>query len=89
MHHEQILLSEKIFYLCINFKHVIIMIHTVPNPKMTTQEVKSFRENFAKCVSKDFTPDKMSEIKKRVVRIKSNYNKIIQNSGGKNPILGH
>lgn len=27
------------------------MIHTVPNPKMTSHEVESFCENLRKCVS--------------------------------------
>lgn len=64
------------------------MIHTVPNPKMTSEEVKLFRENFARCVSKNITPAQMPEIKERQARIKRVYNNIICNNGGRNPILG-
>lgn len=65
------------------------MIHTVPNPKMTKEEVASFRENFIKCVSKDITPKQKSEVKSKRTKMKSVYNKIIRNNGGKNPILGY
>lgn len=65
------------------------MIHTVSNPKMTPEEVKSFKDNFARCVSKDITPSKKVEVKERVARMKSVYGKIIRNNGGKNPILGY
>ena len=64
------------------------MIHTVPNPKMTAEEVKSFKENFVRCVSKDITPRQRAEIKSRVARMKNAYSRIIRNNGGKNPILG-
>lgn len=65
------------------------MIHTVSNPKMTSEEIKSFRENFARCVSKDMTPKEMSAVKSRQERMKNTYNKILSNNGGKNPILGY
>ncbi len=55
---------------------------------MTSEEVKLFRENFARCVSKNITPAQMSEIKERQARIKRVYNNIICNNGGRNPILG-
>ncbi len=65
------------------------MIHAVPNPKMTPDEVRAFRENFARCVSKDISPEQMSKVKCRRARIKIVYDRIIRNNGGKNPILGN
>lgn len=72
----------------LNIKHKN-MIHTVSNPQMTLEEIRSFRENFARCVSKDITPSKKAEVKERMARMKSVYSKIIRNNGGKNPILGY
>ena len=65
------------------------MIHTVPNPKMTSEDVREFRENFARCVSKDIPAEVMSKVKERKKRIDSVYNTIIRNNGGRNPILGY
>lgn len=65
------------------------MIHAVPNPKMTLDEIKAFRKNFARCVSKDISPEQMSEVKRRRARIKVVYARIMHNNGGKNPILGN
>lgn len=65
------------------------MIHTVPNPKMTSEDVKLFRERFARCVSKDITPEQKSAVKERQARIKRVYSNIICNNGGKNPIFGY
>lgn len=47
---RKVLIIEKI----IN-KQIEVMIHTVPNPKMTTREVDKFREDFRKCVSGKFS----------------------------------
>lgn len=65
------------------------MIHTVSNPKMTANDVKLFRKNFERCVSKDMTPFQLSEIKRRQHRMKNVYERILRNNGGKNPILGY
>lgn len=65
------------------------MIQSVPNPKMTADEVKSFRENLAKSVSRDIMPEELSKVRSRQRRMKENYKKIISNNGGKNPILGY
>lgn len=65
------------------------MIHTVSKPQMTPEEVRSFRENFVRCVSKDISPKEMSMVKNRQKRMKDTYDRIISNNGGKNPILGY
>ena len=59
------------------------MIHTVPNPTMTPEEIK----NFARCVSKNITPEQKAEVRQRLARMKGVYDNIIRNSGGKNAIL--
>lgn len=63
------------------------MIHTVPNPTMTPEEIKAFRENFARCVSKNITPEQKAAVRQRLARMKDVYDNIIRNSGGKNAIL--
>lgn len=65
------------------------MIHTVPNPKMTTEDIKNFRREFVKCITKDFTTQQLHEIEKRKARISVTYSKILHNNGGKNPILDY
>lgn len=65
------------------------MIHSVSHPAMTPEEVKAFRENFARCISKDITPEQKAIIKQRKERMKRVYDRIIRNSGGKNAILGY
>ena len=70
---RKVLIIEKI----IN-KQIEVMIHTVPNPKMTTREVDKFREDFRRRAIKIRT-QRMSVVAKR----------IIANNGGKNPILGY
>lgn len=79
--------------LCIfayeNIKYIKNMIHTVSNPQMTPAEIRSFRENFVRCVSKNITPKELSEVKDRQKRMKKTYDRIISNNGGKNPILGY
>lgn len=54
---------------------------------MTPEEVKAFRENFARCVSKNITPEQKAEVRQRLARMKDVYDNIIRNSGGKNAIL--
>lgn len=66
------------------------MIHTVPNPGMTSKDVKSFRENVVRSVFKDMiAPEQMSAVKNRKIRMQNNYSKIIRNNGGTNPILNN
>ncbi len=54
---------------------------------MTPEEIKAFRENFARCVSKNITPEQKAEVRQRLARMKGVYDNIIRNSGGKNAIL--
>lgn len=63
------------------------MIYGVPNPTMTPEEIKAFRENLARCVSKNMPPEQRAEVRQRQARMKSVYDNIIRNSGGKNAIL--
>lgn len=65
------------------------MIHTVPNPKMSSSEVRDFRKNLARCVSKNISPQEKKIIKERKERMSRVYNSIINNNEGKNPILGY
>lgn len=65
------------------------MIHTNPNPKMTLTEVKNFRHNIHKCVSMNFTPEEKKAIQKRKEKINSTAQRVLNNNGGKNPILGY
>lgn len=63
------------------------MIHSVTNPKMNNNEIKEFRCNFVRHVSKELTREETITVSNRLVRAKKNYKKIINNNGGKNPIL--
>lgn len=65
------------------------MIHTVPNPKMTSYEVESFRENLRKCVSGRISIKERKAIQIRTQRMNAVAKRIIANNGGKNPILGY
>lgn len=66
------------------------MIQTISNPKMTPEEVSLFRkEHLRMCIKKDYTPEEAAVIKERQTRMRENYNKIIRNNGGKNPLLGY
>lgn len=65
------------------------MIHTVPNPKMISHEVDSFRENLRKCVSGRLSMKERKAIEIRTQRINAVAKRIIANNGDKNPILGY
>lgn len=65
------------------------MIHTNPSPKMTLTEVENFRHNVHKYVSMNFTPEEKKAIQKRKERISSTAQRVLNNNGGKNPILGY
>ena len=81
---RKVLIIEKI----IN-KQIEVMIHTVPNPKMTTREVDKFREDFRKCVSGKLTLKESRAINIRTQRMSVVAKRIIANNGCKNPILGY
>lgn len=65
------------------------MIHTVPNPKMTSREVELFREHLRKRVSGEISLKERKAIEVRIQRMKAVGKRIIANNGGKNPILGY
>ena len=65
------------------------MIRMVSNPKMSRSEIDLFRENFSKCISKDFTQEEKTVIRVNKERMSKVAKEIISNNGGKNPILGY
>jgi len=65
------------------------MIQSNPNPRMTTQEVKDFRDRLQKVATMDFDEKEKKSISKRVRRMKRIARNVIKNNGGKNPILGY
>lgn len=65
------------------------MIHSITNPKMNSNEIKEFRSDFARHVSKKLTREEKNTVSKRLARAKENYKRIIHNNGDKNPILGY
>lgn len=65
------------------------MIQMNPNPKMTSAEIQDFRRNIEKCMSKKFTSEERKTIENRIKRINQTAERILNNNGGKNPILGY
>lgn len=66
-----------------------IMIHSIPNPKMTSEEVKRFRADFIRHISGKLEPDERRLVEDRKRRIKEVTQRITRNNGGKNPIFGN
>lgn len=65
------------------------MIQTKSNPKMTAEEIKFFRQNAGNAFQKKASPEVWCAIKEQQARMKKNYERIIRNNGGRNPILGY
>ena len=59
------------------------MIPTNPNPKMTAEEVRIFREKLCTRMNSRNSP----EVLRERAEIARTANKIVKNNGGKNPIL--
>ena len=76
-------------YICDTDNREKDMIHSVPNPIMTPEEIQDFLRMLEKCISEDYTEQERAEISKRKERMTDNYNRILCNNGGKNPILGY
>lgn len=56
---------------------------------MDREDVARFRCNLEKHLRGDFNAEERHQMKTREIRAKSNVNKLISNSGGRNPILGY
>ena len=65
------------------------MIHSIPNPKMTSAEIKRFRDDFIRHISGELEPNEKQLIQDRKRRIKDVTKRIARNNGGKNPIFGN
>jgi hypothetical protein len=65
------------------------MIQSNPNPRMTEQEVKNFRDKLRQTMTNSFTPKERKTINGKVKEMKRIARNIIKNNGGKNPILGY
>lgn len=63
------------------------MIRSIQNPPMDREDVARFRHNLEKHLRKDFTEEERHRIEKRQARTKANAKRIIENCGGKNPLL--
>lgn len=79
-------MSEDDFFMTIKLK---TMIQTNPNPKMTPAEIQNFRKTIEKCVLKKFTYQEKKTIQNRIKRINQTAERVLNNNGGKNPILGY
>ena len=65
------------------------MIRSIQNPPMDREDVARFRHNLEKHLRKDFTEEERHRIEKCQARTKANAKRIIENCGGKNPLLGY
>ena len=67
----------------------INMIRSIPNPPMGQEDVDRFRRNLEKHLRKDYTEEERHHIEERRAQEKAIAKRIIENCGGKNPILGY
>ncbi len=65
------------------------MIRTIPNPRISVDDARRFRNVMRKCVTGDFTDEEKEKIRLRKIEMKRVDNIVRQNNGGKNPILGY
>lgn len=65
------------------------MICSIPNPPMDKEDILRFRKKLEKHLREDFTADERKLHEERKERSKINVKRIIENCGGKNPILGY
>lgn len=65
------------------------MIRTIPNPRVSVDDIKRFREVMRKCVTRDFTDEEKDKIESRKIEMKRVDQIVRRNNGGKNPILGY
>ncbi len=65
------------------------MIRPIPNPPMDEEDIARFRRNLEKHLRGDFTAEERHQMESRRVREEAITKRIIENCGGKNPILGY
>lgn len=65
------------------------MICSIPNPPMDKDDVLRFRDNLEKHLRGDFSLEERKYKLKKENKSKSNAKRIIENCGGKNPLLGY
>ena len=65
------------------------MIRTIPNPIISVDDVRRFRDVMRKCVTGEFTDEEKENIRLRKIEMKRVDDIVRQNNGGKNPILGY
>ena len=73
------------------FVKIIIeaMIRSIQNPPMDREDVARFRHNLEKHLRRDFNAKELHYIEERQLRTRANAQRIIENCGGKNPLLGY
>ena len=65
------------------------MIRSIPNPPMDRDDIARFRANMEKHLRGKLNEEERRQADARRVKAETNARKIIQNCGGKNPILGY
>ncbi|MDE6460123.1 MAG: hypothetical protein K2K52_04720 [Paramuribaculum sp.] len=65
------------------------MIRSIPNPPMAKEDVKHFRTNLNKHLNRCFSKKEREEIEKINSRTTATAKIILENCGGKNPLLGY
>lgn len=64
------------------------MIRSIPNPKMSREDVMRFRSSMRKCISGNFSVSEKEAINDKKTRMRLAEQIIRRNNGGKDPILG-
>lgn len=65
------------------------MIHSNPNPKMSRNEIVSFRRSVMNRMRGNLSADENRALSQRKKQIEKTAKRIITNNGGKKPILGY
>lgn len=65
------------------------MIPSIPNPPMDRDDIVRFRHNLEKHLRGKFSKEEKQDLEGLHARTKANASKIINNCGGKNPLLGY
>ena len=65
------------------------MIRSVPNPPMDRTDIARFRNNLKKHLRGEYTAHESMELRELEARAMANAKRIIDNYGGKNPLLGY
>ena len=65
------------------------MIRSIPNPPMDREDVARFLRNLEKHLRGDFTTEERHQMENQKAQAETITRRIIENCGGKNPILGY